>query len=73
MILDLDENKFYSKVLNLWFPVTFSNAATGFPPNTRFDESNFIRPSPVNNASQHSLPAVPQGPQDVLDLFRSKE
>ena len=72
MVLDLDDNKFYSKSLNLWFPVTFSNAATGFPPNIAFQENNFVRPSPVNNAFQQLLPSESQGNQTVLDLFRNK-
>ena len=74
MILNLEVDQFSSKALNLWFPITYSNAATGFPPNINFSTTDFDRPTNAisNNVQQnfsHSETSFPT----VMEGYRNNE
>ena len=73
MVLDLDENKFYSKTIGLWFPVTFSNAAPGFPSHIKFTENEFVRPPPIQLSSSTSLMTSNNARHNILHNFEPRE
>ena len=46
IILDLDENKAFSETMQLWFPLSFSDASPGLPVDSSpFSEYDFVRPN----------------------------
>lgn len=48
MVLNLDENCCASKILSLWFPLHFNDAASGMPSHVDFTSGNFKCPSQHN-------------------------
>ena len=45
MILDLDQNKAFSKTMQIWFPLLFSDSSPGLPIDSSFfSASDFVRP-----------------------------
>ena len=46
MILDLDENKAFSKTMQIWLPLSFLDASPGLPLNlSSFSAYDFVRPN----------------------------
>ena len=44
LVLDLDDHRCLSKVLGIWFPFVYADAAPRLPPGVTFDEKSFVRP-----------------------------
>ena len=44
LLLDLDDNRCLSKVLGIWFPFVYTDAAPGLPAGVTFDSKDFVRP-----------------------------
>ena len=45
ILLDLDDNKCFAKLFNIWLPIEYDDAATGMPPNVQFTADDFKRPA----------------------------
>ena len=70
MVIDLDDNKMYSKSMQLRWDMEFLDAARGLPSDVTFDPDQFVRPkAPTKEGSTLSsilkvpkLPPAPTGP-----------
>jgi hypothetical protein len=70
MVIDLDENRVYSKSMRLQWKMEFIDAARGLPSDVTFDPAQFVRPSaPTKEGSAlatilkvPTLPPAPSGP-----------
>ena len=52
LVLDISENRVFSKMLNLSFDLSFQHAATGLPDNINFTKDDFVRPIRPNPSGQ---------------------
>ena len=48
LTIDLKDNKCVSPLFNLWFPIKFSDAASGLPSNISFTDADFVCPPSSN-------------------------
>ena len=61
MVLNLDESCCASKVLSMWFPLHFDDAASGMPSHVEFTSNEFKRPAQVNPTGEllHLKTSIP--------------
>jgi hypothetical protein len=45
ILLDLDDDKCFARLFNIWLPIEYNDAATGLPQNVQFTENDFKRPA----------------------------